>query len=111
MRGPNEQQCVRCSRYGRLRGLLPLEIRRIGVDSASSRPACAALVRVGEATTLAIARHDIGEWRLTAFIWSSDPTNTGDQEIVACVWAIRVLALVSLVTTIVIIANVFGWHG
>lgn len=52
-----------------------------------------------------------GNWRLTAFIWSSDPTSTGDQEIVACVWAIRVLAVVSLITTIVIIASVFGWHG
>ncbi len=52
-----------------------------------------------------------GSWRLTAFIWSSDPTSTGDQEIVVCVWAIRVLAVVMLITTIIIIANVFGWHG
>ncbi len=52
-----------------------------------------------------------GNWRLTAFIWSTDPTNTGDQEIVACVWAIRVLALVVFATTMAIIASVFGWHG
>ena len=53
----------------------------------------------------------LANWRLTAFVWSTDPADTGDDEIVLCVWTIRVLAIVVLTTTIVIIASVFGWHG
>jgi len=51
-----------------------------------------------------------GNWRLTVFIWSGDATNTGDQELVACVWAIRILALVVFTTTLAVIASVFGVH-
>lgn len=52
----------------------------------------------------------MGNWRLTAFVWATDPTDTGDDEIVLCVWTIRVLAAVVLTTIIVIMASVFGWH-
>src|SRR5215469_16282779 len=49
-----------------------------------------------------------GNWRLTAFIWSGDAAATGDQEIIACVWAIRILAIVLVATAVAIIASVFG---
>ena len=46
-----------------------------------------------------------GNWRLTWFIWSGDAANTGDREIIACVWAIRVLTVVVFTTTAVVLST------
>jgi hypothetical protein len=48
-----------------------------------------------------------GNWRVIGFIWSGDAAETGDDEVITCVWAIRVLTLIVLATTVFVVAMTF----
>lgn len=67
-------------------------------------------VELGRPSLWHLAATMVGNWRLTAFIWSGDAGETGDVELVSCVWAIRILDLAVLTATVVVLASVFGWH-